>query len=127
MTQQLALVTGTSSGIGFNLAKQLVDHDFDVVIAAEDDELLPAKRALQRPDQQIFDVQGDLSRPEGVERLDQRLQALGRPLDAVAFNVGIGAGGGPFVTATDLQKELRIIDLNVRSTVHLAKLVLPAM
>jgi short-subunit dehydrogenase len=52
--------------------------------------------------------------------------ADGRPVDAIALNAGIGAGGA-FVTDTRLGDELRLIDLNVRSTVHLAKLVLPEM
>jgi hypothetical protein len=48
--------------------------------------------------------------------------ATGRPVDAIALNAGIGTGGD-FARETDLNTELRIIDLNVRSTVHLAKLV----
>ena len=51
---------------------------------------------------------------------------LGRPLDAIALNAGIGAGGA-FATDTDLEKELHLIDLNVRSVVHLAKHVLGDM
>jgi short-subunit dehydrogenase len=47
-------------------------------------------------------------------------------VDAIALNAGIGAGGD-FATQTDLDQELELIDLNVRSTVHLAKRVLPAM
>src|SRR5205807_231863 len=50
----------------------------------------------------------------------------GRPVDALALNAGIGAGGA-FVTDTDLDQELTIVDLNCRSTVHLAKLVLRDM
>jgi short-subunit dehydrogenase len=50
---------------------------------------------------------------------------LGRPLSAAALNAGIGRGG-PFLE-TDLQDEFDVIDLNVRSTVHLAKLVLRDM
>ena len=33
----LALVTGASSGIGLELARQFVEHDFDIIITAEDD------------------------------------------------------------------------------------------
>ena len=42
----LALVTGASSGIG--LARQFVEHDFDVIINAEDDELAAAEPGWQR-------------------------------------------------------------------------------
>jgi short-subunit dehydrogenase len=54
------------------------------------------------------------------------VRQAGRPVDAVALNAGIGAGGA-FATGTDLAKELEIVDLSVRSTVHLAKLVVGDM
>jgi uncharacterized protein len=52
--------------------------------------------------------------------------ATGRPVDAIALNAGIGTAGD-FVQETELETELRIIDLNVRSTVHLAKLAAKQM
>jgi uncharacterized protein len=74
----------------------------------------------------VRNVQVDLSTPDGVRGLYQAVVDTGRPLDAIALNAGVGAGGG-FVGDTDVDDELRLIDLNVRSTVHLAKLVLPGM
>ena len=53
------------------------------------------------------------------------MSALGRPLDAAALNAGVGRGGA--FLDTDLRDEFDVIDLNVRSTVHLAKLVLRDM
>jgi short-subunit dehydrogenase len=126
MTSQLALVTGASSGIGFELARQFLEHDFDVVVAAEHSELSTAALELQRPGREVMAVPVDLSTSHGVEHLYQVVLGLGRPLDAVALNAGIGEGGA-FATDTDLSKELRIIDLNVRSTVHLAKLLVRGM
>jgi uncharacterized protein len=64
-------------------------------------------------------LQADLAMPEGVERLYARVVADGRPL-AAAINAGVGVGG-PFAE-TDLAAELWLVDLNVRSSVHLAKL-----
>jgi short-subunit dehydrogenase len=71
-------------------------------------------------------VQADLSQAEEVEKLWDQIKATGRPVDAVAINAGVGVGGD-FATETSLQKELRIVDLNVRSTVHLAKRVVRPM
>jgi uncharacterized protein len=71
-------------------------------------------------------VQVDLATPAGVEELYARIKADGRPVDAIALNAGIGAGGA-FATDTDLDQELQLVDLNVRSTVHLAKLVVRDM
>lgn len=45
----------------------------------------------------------------------------GDQLEAIALNAGIGMGGD-FATQTDLDQELKLVDLNVRSTVHLAKM-----
>jgi short-subunit dehydrogenase len=125
-TRPLAAVTGASSGIGRELAKQFADAGYDLIIAAEDEELAGAAQELEARSVQVDAVRVDLATPEGVEELAGRIAEAGRPLDAVALNAGIGEGGA-FAGGTDLQKELAIIDLNVRSTVHLAKLLLPAM
>lgn len=122
----LAVVTGASSGIGFELAKVFAEEGFDLLIVAEDEEIEAAHRELNQVAASVECAREDLSRPEGVERLYGRIEAAGRPVDALALDAGIGAGGD-FARETDLRKELRLIDLNVRSTVHLCKLVVQDM
>jgi short-subunit dehydrogenase len=124
--RQLAVVTGASSGIGFELAKVFAEEGFDLIVAAEDEELEPAARELNQIGGSVEAVRVDLSKPEGVEELYEKMTANGRPVDALALNAGIGAGGD-FARETSLSKELRLIDLNVRSTVHLCKLALGDM
>jgi short-subunit dehydrogenase len=68
----------------------------------------------------------DLAKPEGVIELYRHVAATQRPVETLALNAGIGAGGA-FATETDLTKELELIDLNVRSTVHLCKLFIADM
>jgi short-subunit dehydrogenase len=119
--QPSAVVTGASSGIGFALARQFHDNGFDVMVAAEDDAIHAAAAELGAEP-----VQVDLAVPEGVEALYARIVETGRPVDALALNAGIGMGG-EFADGTDLEQELRLVDLNCRSTVHLAKLVLRDM
>jgi uncharacterized protein len=121
----IALVTGASSGIGLELARQFATHGFDLVIAAEDAELATAAQDLRSTGAAVDAVQVDLATPEGVETLRDRITATSSPLGAAALNAGIGSGG-PFAE-TDLEQELRLVDLNVRSTVQLAKYVVQAM
>jgi short-subunit dehydrogenase len=125
-SRPLALVTGASSGIGRELARHFADAGFDLVIAAEDADIRAVASELERPGASVEAVEVDLADPQGVEQLYGRVATLGRPLDAAALNAGVGAGGA-FVGETRLEDELRIIDLNVRSTVHLAKRILPEM
>jgi short-subunit dehydrogenase len=121
----LAVVTGASSGIGLSLARQFLDHGFDVVVAAEDDGIHAAAAELAGSGRSVDPVQADLSTPEGVEGLAAHVADLGRPVEAAAINAGVGVGGR-FVD-TELEDDLRLVDLNVRSTVHLTKLLVRPM
>lgn len=114
----LALVTGASSGIGLQLARQFARHGFDLIATAETPALAPATATLQEDGAQVQQVLADLATFDGVEHLYQSLP-VDRPVDAAALNAGVGAGGA-FVDQ-DLGTILEIVDLNVRSTVHLAK------
>ena len=124
--RELALVTGASSGIGLELARQFVQHGFDVIITAEDDELATAEAALAGDGAEVRAVKADLSTSDGVERLWAAVAGLGRPLDAVALNAGIGVNGD-FTRDIPLEDDLQLIAVNVTAVVHLAKRVLPGM
>ena len=117
----LALVTGASSGIGLELAKQFAEHGYDLVIAAEDAELDAAAEQLRGMGAVVSPVRGDLTRYEDREVLVAAVRGSGRPLAAAAINAGVGVGGA--FTDTDLDAELGIVALNCGSTVHIAKRV----
>jgi short-subunit dehydrogenase len=121
-----AVVTGASSGIGLELARQFAEHGFDLLIVADSPKITDAANALKSYNVAISEAQIDLAKADGVKELYEVIRSAGRPVDAIALNAGVGAGGD-FVRETELGADLNVIDLNIKSTVHLAKLVLKDM
>lgn len=124
-SRPLAVVTGASSGIGHELAKQFAQNGFDLLVTSTGDSINQTAQVLESLGAQVETLQADLATYDGVETLYGKIQSLGRPVDAIAINAGVGVAG-PFVE-TDLQAELNLIELNIASTVHLAKRVIQDM
>lgn len=125
-TRQFAVVTGASTGIGYHLARTFAQNGFDVLVTADESKIEDAARDIESLGAKVYSVQADLTRDEEVERLWReclRLDARLTPLPSMQAS----AKGGDFARETDLETEFDIIDLNVRSTVHLAKLVTKQM
>jgi NAD(P)-dependent dehydrogenase (short-subunit alcohol dehydrogenase family) len=104
--KRLALVTGASGGIGLELAKQFVLHNYDLVVCAEEEAIHQAADALGVSGAVITPVQVDLRTYDSVESLYSAVKGTGRPLDAAALNAGVGLGG-PFATTPRLVKVRR--------------------
>jgi short-subunit dehydrogenase len=124
-TRRFAVVTGASSGIGLELARKFVEHGYDVMITAEDEHIHTVAHELRSSGQQVLSTVADLRDQDAVDALWSAVRAVGRPVDAIALNAGVG-GGGAFVD-NDIEAELEIIDVNVRATVQLAKPVVREM
>ena len=126
LTRPLAVVTGASNGIGYELAKQFAQNGFDLLVTSTGPSINEAAIAFEKLGAQVETVQADLATYDGVETLYNKIKATGRSVDAIAINAGVGVGGD-FARETDLKDELNLIELNVVSSVHLAKRVLKDM
>ncbi len=124
-TRPLALVTGASSGIGRELAVELAARDYDLVLAAEDGDLSTVGEGASRSGASVVTVTADLATDAGVQKLVGEVEGIGRPVDVLCLNAGVG-NAGPFIE-TPLEDDLRLIALNIDHVVHTAKRLLPGM
>ncbi len=113
-----ALITGASSGIGRDIARNLSKRGYGLIITARrEDRLLELKNEL-KTDVQI--ITADLSKEEECMRLYQ--ETRGQEIDVLVNNAGYGVFGA--FDQTDLFKEINMIDLNIISVHILMKLFL---
>ena len=120
-----AVVTGASQDIGRELARVFARNGYDLLITAGSEQIEEAGRELDALGTKVRTVESNLARYEAVEKLWQVVESTGRPVDVMAINAGVGVGGK--FLETDLEEEINLIQLNVASSVHLAKLVVRQM
>lgn len=120
------LITGASSGIGAAFADALAPRGAQLVLTARDAVRLEAVAGrARRRGAAVVTLTADLAAPEGVASLLQRLEADGVSVDHLINNAGAGVQGHG--TAVPVERQLQVIDLNVRAATALALRLLPAM
>lgn len=120
--KDLILITGASSGIGYHMAIQLAQQNFDLVITARNEEsLLKLKQTLtEKYNVRVHVFASDLSKPGNAQALFNNMNAQGLVVTKVVNNAGFGLYG-KFVELP-LDEQLKMIELNVSSVVVLTKL-----
>src|SRR5262245_49204974 len=108
----LAVVTGASSGIGLELARQCVEHGFDLVVAADEPAIHREAASLRREGATAESVHADLATAHGVEELWRAIG--GRPIAALVANAGHGLGGA--FLDQEFDDARHVIDTNITGT-----------
>lgn len=124
LTGRLALVTGSTKGIGRAIAQALLAEGARVIVNGRNDlDVHKAADALSS-DGRAFGVAADLATPEGARQLVDAATAIG-PVDILVNNVGYFE----VKTFTDLSDTdwLDMFELNVMSGVRLARALFPGM
>jgi short-subunit dehydrogenase len=113
----LAVITGASSGIGFELARVCALNGFDLVVAADSAKIKEAGQHLSQLGVDVRAVQVDLANEQGVDTLYNAAKALNRPVDVLCANAGRGLGHA--FLDQDWQDIKRVIDTNITGTCYL--------
>lgn len=123
---QTALITGATSGIGLELAKQLGNNGYDLVIVAQDRQKLEAtKRLLESTGITVATITQDLAQENAAQYVCDQLAVKKIEIDVLVNNAGFG-DFGPF-DESDWKKINDMMHLNIITLTHLTRLLLPGM
>src|SRR4051812_6664337 len=110
-TKQVALITGASSGIGFELAKLFAENNYDLILVSDEREKLEkaASEIRARNKCEIETIEADLAQENSPKEIYAQLQKMGLHVDVLVNNAGVGVYGN-FLT-NSLEEELSMIRL----------------
>jgi len=124
--KKTALITGASTGIGYELAKLFAKDGHNLVIVARSkDKLEDLASELRVSGVSVHVITKDLSLPNSPQEVFEELQKEKIEIDYLVNNAGYGSYGR--FTETNLETELNMIQLNMVALTHLTKLFLPTM
>ena len=117
--QGLAVVTGASTGIGYELARCCADAGFDLIVVADQPQIQKAAQDFKQGGAQVEAVEADLATIEGVDKLYAAI--AGRQVVALLANAGRGLGKG--FLDQDFKDVLRVVNTNITGTIYLIQKV----
>jgi len=121
MSHPLAVITGASAGIGLELARLFAKQGYDLIIVARSvDKLNSVAAELSSHGGSVHCLAQDLAQPGSAEALYEQVKAMGRPVDVLVNNAGVGAVG--FFTKLSVESQMNMLHLNVVSLTHLSRL-----
>jgi uncharacterized protein len=126
LLNKYALITGATSGIGYELAKLFAADGYNLVIVSRNQQELENKaEEFKKHGVKVISIAQNLFDPGNALAVYEDVKALGIPIDILVNDAGQGVYG--LFSETDLDRELDIIDLNICSVVILTKLFLKEM
>ncbi|MGI4729026.1 MAG: SDR family NAD(P)-dependent oxidoreductase [Janthinobacterium lividum] len=124
--QKYALITGATSGIGYELAKLFARDQYNLVIVARNtEELEKASDELKKSGIEVITISKDLFKVEAPFEIYDEIKSKGIQVDVLVNDAGQGQYG--LFSETDINRELDIIQLNIGATISLTKCFLPEM
>lgn len=122
-----ALITGASGGLGLSFVKILARDGYDVVLVARNAEKLAEIKADIESSYGVraYVVAKDLCHTESVNEVFDATEALGLKIDVLINNAGFGDFGE--FHKSDINKQIRMVDLNVIALMQLCHLYIPQM
>jgi short-subunit dehydrogenase len=123
MADKFAIVTGASTGIGFELASLAAENGYDLLVVADEPLIEAAARDFKLHGAGVTSIEADLATLEGVDKL--LAAAAGRKIDLLCANAGRGLGKG--FLDQDVADWRRVVDTNITGTLYLLQNVLKGM
>jgi short-subunit dehydrogenase len=118
-SRPFAIVTGASTGIGYELAKCCAEDGYDLLIVADEPAIHEAADAFRAFNVNVDAIVADLATLEGVDQLYTATK--GRSVDALLANAGRGLGHG--FLEQDFAEVQRVVDTNITGTIYLIQKV----
>lgn len=115
----LAIITGASTGIGYELARCCAENGFDLLIAADEPAINAAAQSFRGLGVNVDAVEADLATIEGVDKLYAAIN--GRPVEALLANAGRGLGHG--FLDQNFDEARHVVDTNITGTIYLTQKV----
>ena len=125
MKQPLTVITGAERGIGLELARQFCENGHKLLLVSNNDMIFEVQGDFSDKGYIVEAIKVNLGTYSGIENLYQQILEQEEILDNLVINTQPGTGGD--FTETDLREEIDLININIVSTIHLLKRLVPIM
>jgi NAD(P)-dependent dehydrogenase (short-subunit alcohol dehydrogenase family) len=129
LTGKSALITGANQGLGYEIAKQFIEHGANVMLCARNASLLEqAKTELSKlaKSNRVMAIACDISNRKQVESLVKATVDAFGSIDTLVANAGVYGPKGA-IEEVDWDEWVDAIDINLKGTVYIARTVVPYM